>query len=77
MRHEYLNPEFAAAMRSKNGSYTKIKHTERAEFNYIGTPRIDLSTLEMQWWVPTDFYNQRVANHKAAIQPTPPSPTGA
>ena len=76
LRHEYLNPEFAAAVASNNGSYTKIKHTERAEFNYIGTPRINLSTLEMQWWVPTEFYNQRIANHKAAVQPAPPPTTG-
>lgn len=54
MRYERFNPLFRDGVRE--ASFKRIDYGDIPEFNYIGYPRINLVTLEMEWWVPNNVY---------------------
>lgn len=60
LRHYSKNAglEKSASSKGKSGPFVKLEPFEKARFNYIGTPHIDLKTLEMEWYVPRDHYNK-------------------
>lgn len=39
-------------------SYRKLKPSEMDAFNFLGYPRIDPTTLELEWWVSLEDYTQ-------------------
>ena len=53
--------------------YIKIPHERRASFNYKGLPYINLSTMEMEWWVPATHYGDEIMRMDKSISP-PPAP---
>lgn len=78
MRHYDLIDGFEETVRNGGGAWTKIEHEDRALFNYLGTPHINLTTLEMEWWVPTEHWAE-VYNEAFEEISSPPNPsaTGA
>lgn len=50
LRYQNLNPRFKDDVRSDH--FVRIAHKDAAEYNHVGYPHINLSTLEMEWWVP-------------------------
>lgn len=59
MRHERFNPNFGDQLRT--AYFKRVEYKDIPEFNYIGYPRIDLITHEMEWWVPNEVYDMVVA----------------
>lgn len=53
---QFANPEMGDGSRSKN--YVKIPKHLLKLFNYNGYPRINMDTMEMEWWVPKAFYEK-------------------
>lgn len=41
--------------------YHKLTVQEKPLFNYMGYPRIDPDTMELEWWVTNEMYNQVMA----------------
>lgn len=56
MRHERFNPMFKDETRSLY--FKRIDYKDVPEFNYVGYPRINLVTHEMEWWVPAPVYKR-------------------
>lgn len=46
---------------ARESSYTPVKLSELPLFNYLGYPRIDPKTRELQWWIANDDY-KRIIN---------------
>lgn len=58
LRHERFNPNFADGIRHTH--FKRIDYGDVPEFNYVGYPRINLTTHEMEWWVPNEVYDRIV-----------------
>lgn len=43
-------------------------------FNYYGYPRIDPRTMEMQWWVKREWYEQQIATYNDMARQSAPPP---
>lgn len=54
LRHERFNVNFKDGTRDK--LFKRIDYKDVPEFNYVGYPRINLLTHEMEWWVPNQVY---------------------
>lgn len=54
MRHERFNENFVDGKRE--AAFKRIDYKDVPEFNYVGYPRINLVSHEMEWWVPNAVY---------------------
>jgi hypothetical protein len=66
-----FNPEMADDVREQN--YTKVPYQYLQLFNYQGYPHINVLTNELEWWVATATYQNRVQNFTTLT--TAPTPT--
>jgi hypothetical protein len=56
---ELCNPNMKEG--SRKATMRKVPSTVKSWFNYRAYPRVNLRTMELEWWVPLEVYNQVVS----------------